>query len=280
MVRSVQSQEDETVANLQNEIVRLNKVIQALMNRAECDQSLRSSDFNLFERTITLESQVQIRTKELEDAMRENHKITRALRESENKIRHLAFYDPLTELGNRRLLHSRLSLAMAESKRSGCYGAVIFLDLDNFKPLNDTHGHDVGDLLLIEVAHRLTQCVREVDTVARIGGDEFVLIICNLGKDKAQSMAHAALVVEKVRSSLTKTYQLVHTRKSDSLKRIKHHCTASIGVAMFLEKQSNQDEILKCADQSMYQAKQIGHNKVVFYEDKHQKENEITGLSI
>src|SRR3989338_4599149 len=153
------------VPTLQAEITRLNKIIQALMNRAERNASMQGSDFNLFQTAITLEDQVRRRTEELEAARTENEKITRALRESENQIRSFAYYDTLTQLPNRRLLNDRLGQAMAASKRSERYGAVIFLDLDNFKPLNDMHGHDVGDLLLIEVAHRITSCVREMDTV-------------------------------------------------------------------------------------------------------------------
>ena len=107
---------------------------------------------------------------------------------ADDKIKRLAFYDPLTQLPNRRLLNDRLSQAMAASKRSGCYGAVMFLDLDNFKPLNDTHGHEVGDLLLIEVVDRLKSCVREMDTVARFGGDEFVVMLSELDVDKAESI--------------------------------------------------------------------------------------------
>ena len=104
------------------------------------------------------------------------HDIT-ASKQAEEKIRNLAFHDTLTQLPNRRLLNDRMEQAMAASKRSGHYGALVFMDLDNFKPLNDAHGHETGDLLLIEVAHRLTRCVREVDTVARFGGDEFVVML-------------------------------------------------------------------------------------------------------
>ncbi|MFA6921838.1 MAG: GGDEF domain-containing protein, partial [Gallionella sp.] len=145
---------------LQAEITRLNKIIQSLMNRAERSASLQGSDFNLFQTAITLEDQVRRRTVELEAALRENEKITRDLRERESQIRHLAFYDALTHLANRRLLTDHLGQAMAASNRNGRYGAVIFLDLDNFKSLNDTHGHEAGDMLLIEVAHRLNHCVR------------------------------------------------------------------------------------------------------------------------
>jgi len=105
----------------------------------------------------------------------------------EDQVRQMAFFDELTKLPNRRLLSDRLSQAMAASKRTGSYGVMMFLDLDNFKLLNDAHGHAVGDLLLIETAHRLKSCVREMDTVARFGGDEFVVMIGDLDTDKAEA---------------------------------------------------------------------------------------------
>jgi len=140
--------------------------------------------------------------------------ITRDITErkkAEEYIRTFAFYDTLTQLPNNRLLNDRLGQAMAASKRSGRYGAVMFLDLDNFKPLNDTHGHDVGDLLLVEAAQRITNCVREMDTVARIGGDEFVVMLSELDMDKELSVARAGVVAEKIRVTLAEPYLL--TRK-------------------------------------------------------------------
>ena len=119
----------------------------------------------------------------------------------QDRVRELAFHDPLTGLPNRRLLGDRLGLAMAQSKRSGTYGAVLFLDLDNFKPLNDLHGHDAGDQLLIEVARRLHGCVREIDTVARFGGDEFVVILGALDATPDESLALARNVAEKIAST-------------------------------------------------------------------------------
>lgn len=116
--------------------------------------------------------------------------------------------DPLTNLPNRRLLDDRLRQSLAVSKRSGNYGAVIVLDLDNFKTLNDLHGHDVGDLLLREVARRLVECVREKDTVARFGGDEFVVILDELSTGKLVSIGQATDVAEKIRNSLSAPYLL------------------------------------------------------------------------
>jgi len=260
-----QTQPAASVKALQDEIARLNKVIQALMDRAERNASLRGSDFNLFHTAVTLEDQVRHRTAELQAAMRENEKITRALRESENQIRQLALHDPLTQLANRRLLTERLGQAMAASKRSGRFGAVMFLDLDNFKPLNDKHGHEAGDLLLIEVAQRLTLCVREEDTVARIGGDEFVVMISQLDQDEKVSFAHAGLVADKVRSALEAPYLLTRKHEGDAVTTLEHYCTSSIGVVLFSNGQVSQEDILQWADMAMYQAKEKGRNTVSFY---------------
>ncbi|MDD5059187.1 MAG: GGDEF domain-containing protein [Sideroxydans sp.] len=391
------------VQALQAEITRLNKIVQALMNRAERNASLHGSDFNLFQTAITLEDQVQRRTGELEAALQENEKITRTLREresnyrlllenspvsvheigldgkiismsraglvmhgvkdedevrgalyldgvgaadreriaqlldkayngetshfefvasgsrgrifkscfvplkdrngnveklmgitediterkqAEEQVRHLAFYDALTQLANRRLLTDRLGLAMAASKRSGRYGALMFLDLDNFKPLNDTHGHEAGDLLLIEVAQRLTRCVRAVDTVARIGGDEFVVMVSELHADKEISFAQAGAIAEKIRVALAAPYFLernfcalpvlelssraISTEpnlpQADESNTVEHHCTASIGVVLFINHESSHEDILKWADSAMYQAKESGRNRIRFYE--------------
>jgi diguanylate cyclase (GGDEF)-like protein len=267
MPEPIQPQVVVSIPALQEEIVRLNKIIQALMNRAERNASLRGSDFNLFQTAITLEDQVRNRTRELEASMRENEKITRALRDSENKIRQLAYYDTLTQLANRRLLTINLGQAMAVSKRSGRYGAVMFLDLDNFKPLNDQYGHDAGDMLLIEVANRLKGCVRGVDTVARIGGDEFVVMIGELDPDEKKSMTLAASVAEKVRATLAEPYVLMRKRTHEAETTVVHHCTSSIGVVLFNDNEDDQEDILKWADIAMYQAKDAGRNRVVFYDE-------------
>lgn len=262
---SEQIQPAVSVQALQDEIGRLNKVVQALMNRAERNASLLGSDFNLFETAITLENQVRHRTAELEAALRENEKITRDLRESEKHIRKLAFHDALTQLANRRLLTDRLGQAMLASKRSGRFGAVMFLDLDNFKPLNDAHGHEAGDMLLIEVAHRLTLCVREADTVARIGGDEFVVMLSELDEDEKASIAHAGVVAEKVRTVLAAPYILTRNQEGDAQTTFEHHCTSSIGVVLFNDNKASQEDILKWADMAMYKAKEEGRNRVIFY---------------
>ncbi|MDP2366659.1 diguanylate cyclase domain-containing protein [Rhodoferax sp.] len=189
-----------------------------------------------------------------------------ARKQAEEEIQNLAFHDALTKLPNRRLLNDRLHQAMAASKRSGTFCALMFLDLDNFKPLNDQHGHDVGDLLLIEVAHRLQSCVREVDTVSRFGGDEFVVLLSDLPTDEPTSTTQAQRIAEKIRSSLSQPYRLTCKRDGQSDTVIEHHCTVSIGVTVFVNQQTSQDDILRWADMAMYDAKEAGRNTVRFHD--------------
>lgn len=187
-------------------------------------------------------------------------------KQMEEQVRQLAFYDPLTKLPNRRLLNDRLNQAMAVGKRSRRYGAVMILDLDNFKPLNDTHGHLAGDLLLIEVARRLTSCVRGMDTVARFGGDEFVVMLSELNTDKAVSMSQSGIIAEKIRISLSEPYLLTVTHDAKPDITVAHRCSASIGVVVFIGNEASQDDILTGADTAMYQAKDAGRNLVKFYD--------------
>lgn len=184
----------------------------------------------------------------------------------EDRVRQLAFYDALTKLPNRRLLNDRLHQSIASSRRSGCYGALMFLDLDNFKPLNDTHGHAVGDLLLVEVAHRLTTCVREIDTVARFGGDEFVVMLSELSVDTAIATADASAVAQKIRAVLSESYQLSITRDELAPMVVQHHCTVSVGVTVFTHNECSADGFLTQADTAMYQAKDAGRNTVRFFD--------------
>jgi len=186
-------------------------------------------------------------------------------KQMEDQVRQLAFHDTLTQLPNRRLLHDRLSQAMAASFRSGFYGALMFLDLDNFKPLNDKHGHEAGDLLLIEAANRLKSCVREMDTVARFGGDEFVVMIRELEKDKVASTLQAEVIAEKIRNTLAEKYVLTLKNKEKTDATIKHYCTVSIGVVLFINHETSQEDIIKWADTAMYQAKESGRNSIRFY---------------
>ncbi|MES2581126.1 MAG: diguanylate cyclase [Pseudomonadota bacterium] len=182
----------------------------------------------------------------------------------EAQVREVAFHDPLTHLPNRLLLNDRVSQALAGGARSGVYSALMFLDLDNFKPLNDVHGHEVGDYLLIEVADRLTSCVRQIDTVARFGGDEFVVMLTDLHSDPVIARAQTQAVAEKIRALLAAPYLLTITHAGQPDVLVQHQCTASIGVALFAKPGASQADILKWADAAMYQAKKVGGDTVVF----------------
>lgn len=188
--------------------------------------------------------------------------------EREQEIYNFAFYDALTQLPNRRLLIDRLDQAMATSKRSGRYGALMYLDLDDFKLLNDTHGHAIGDLLLPEVGRRITGCLREMDTVARLGGDEFVLVLCELDKDKARSTVQASVVAEKVHAILAEPYELQVQRENNLATTIQYNGTASIGVVLFVNHEASKEDFLKRADMAMYQAKAAGRNLIRFYDSE------------
>lgn len=180
---------------------------------------------------------------------------------SEHQIYRLAFFDALTNLPNRRLLLDRLRQAFAVSARNGQHGAVMFLDLDNFKTLNDTKGHDIGDLLLVEVAERLSSCVRDGDTVARLGGDEFVVVLETLSTVEEEAATQAERVAEKIQAALNQPYQL---------KDRVHHTTPSIGIALFRGHLDAVDDLLKFADIAMYQAKKAGRNTIRFYDPETQ----------
>ncbi len=186
-------------------------------------------------------------------------------KQAERQILDLALYDSLTLLPNRRLLSERLGQIMGVGKRSGRHSALMFLDLDNFKPLNDMHGHLMGDLLLMEVASRLVGCVRGVDTVARFGGDEFVVVLSEVGANKAEATAQSRLVAEKMRTTLDKPYVLAHQQGDKTEKSVEHRCTASIGMVAFFDTQYSQDDILKWADAAMYKAKELGGNRIQFH---------------
>lgn len=374
--------EELKIQELQNEISRLNKIVQSLMNRAERSNCLQGSNFNLFQTAVTLEEQVRLRTTELKDARQETEKMTRTLREkeyqtrllvenspvsiheidlngkvtfmnqaglhmqglktqsevigrlyldfvsdndrqavselladaytgktihfefagkshkkriyasslipiltkdglleklmgitediterktNEEQLRLFAFYDPLTQLPNRRLLNDRLDQALFLSKRNGYYGAVLFLDLDNFKIINDTEGHNIGDLLLIETAQRIKFCLRDVDTVARFGGDEFVVIINDLGSDNKIATEKASLVAEKIRFSLEKPYSLLCKQPDNTESKITQYSTSSIGIVLFPDSNINKENILRLADIAMYNSKIRGKNQTSFH---------------
>lgn len=193
-----------------------------------------------------------------------SHDITERKR-IEETIRNLAFFDSLTQLPNRRMLNDRLGQAMAASQRTGEYGALLFLDLDNFKPLNDEFGHNAGDLLLIEVAHRLTACVRQVDTVSRFGGDEFVIMLSALNEDRDESVKQAGIVAEKIRLALADPYQVTVKPEQGPEHTLTHHCTCSIGVVLFNNHEASQEDVIKWADLAMYHAKEDGRNRIRFH---------------
>ena len=198
-----------------------------------------------------------------------SHDVTER-KQIEEKIRSLAFYDVLTHMPNRRMLDDRLGQAMAASKRSGKYGAVLFLDLDNFKPLNDQYGHHAGDLLLIEVARRISSCVREVDTVARFGGDEFVVMLSSLETDWAESVLQAEIVAEKIRVALAAPYLIGIKPENEGEMLVEHRCTSSIGVVLFIGHEVSAKDILKYADMAMYRAKEDGRNRIFRHQSKRQ----------
>ena len=176
---------------------------------------------------------------------------------AEEEIQHLAYYDSLTGLPNRRLLMDRLSQALVTSARGKGGGAILFLDLDHFKTLNDTLGHDVGDLLLKQVSERLTSCVREGDTVARIGGDEFVIMLEGLSDSIFEAARQAEIICEKILDALNQAYQL---------NSYEYHSTTSIGATLFSGHEVGSDELLKQADIAMYQSKTAGRNAIRFFD--------------
>ena len=178
-------------------------------------------------------------------------------KEAEAQLHRLAFYDPLTELPNRRLLLERLRQAFAASARNGQHGAILFIDLDHFKTLNDTKGHDVGDQLLTEVAVRLLACVRGDDSVARLGGDEFVVMLEDLSKQQDTAAKRAEAVAEKIRTAVAQPY---------AIGGHEYHSTASIGVSLFFDHMESAEEVLKRADTALYRAKAGGRNTVRFFD--------------
>ena len=192
------------------------------------------------------------------------NRLLATLSQREEQIRQFAFHDTLTNLPNRRLLHDRLKQTLAACRRSGSRGALMLLDLDNFKPLNDNHGHAVGDLLLMEAGQRLKNCVRQMDTVARFGGDEFVVMLAQLPNDRAESLALARSIADKIRLALSAPYRLSVRTEDGAEARVEHQCSASIGVAMFDGTDVYQEEIVKRADRAMYQAKERGRDTVEF----------------
>jgi len=182
-------------------------------------------------------------------------------KEAENKIQNLAFFDSLTQLPNRRLLLDRLQQALVVSGRHHIQGALLFIDLDNFKSLNDTLGHQIGDQLLIKVAACLKACVREGDSVARLGGDEFVVILEDLHGNSEECAIEVEHISEKILASLNRI---------ERLGGFDHHTTASIGITLFNNDGLTVDELMKHADLAMYQAKAAGRNTLRFFDPEMQ----------
>ncbi len=180
---------------------------------------------------------------------------------AEEQIQRLAFYDPLTGLPNRRLLMDRLGHAMAACIRHQQTGALLFIDLDNFKTLNDTYGHDKGDQLLKEVASRLVDCVREDDTVARLGGDEFVVMLEDLSGTPDEAARQAEVVGRKLLAALNQHYDIAPLRV---------HSTPSMGITLFGERHENIEEPIRRADLAMYQSKAAGRNTIRFFDPRMQ----------
>ena len=186
-------------------------------------------------------------------------------RAAAEKIEHLAFYDSLTDLPNRRLLGDRLERALTSSARHHRTGALMLLDMDNFKKLNDTMGHDIGDQFLVEVARRLRASIREGDTVARQGGDEFVVILEDLSEEALAPM-QAEMIAVKILKAVSEPYVLDLSATGGAGATRRYHCTSSIGIALFQNSTLSVDELMRRADTAMYQAKAAGRNALRFFD--------------
>lgn len=180
----------------------------------------------------------------------------------DDQIRHMAFYDALTNLPNRRLLVEKVEQALNNSRRTGKSGAILFIDLDNFKELNDTYGHDMGDLLLIQVAERMREALRESDTVSRIGGDEFVVMAENLTNESRLARMEVSQIINHLAFMLSRPYKVASLNYQTSM---------SIGVAIFSEHGDNYNDLLRNADAAMYKAKRDGKNRWSIYDSGHSK---------
>ncbi|HAS52287.1 MAG TPA: hypothetical protein DCS21_11310 [Gammaproteobacteria bacterium] len=182
------------------------------------------------------------------------------------QLEHRVLYDKLTSLPNRDMLDERLDQAIAASKHAGLYGALLLIELDYLKPLNDAYGHTAGDRLLIEAGQRLLHSVSEVDTVARLGGAEFVVVLVGLKDDRDISKEHALAIAKKIRGFLSEPYHLTLHSVTGVPFAIEHHCSSSTGIALFVGKDAHQSEIFKHADTARRQAKEAGRNMIRFFE--------------
>jgi diguanylate cyclase (GGDEF)-like protein len=184
---------------------------------------------------------------------------------AEQAVLSLALFDPLTQLGNRRVLEKELNHAMSRGKEKQI-SALIMLDLDHFKTLNDTYGHAIGDQLLIEVAYRVKESVKAEDTVVRLGGDEFVVLVADLGIDLTGVRTKAATVANRILQQVAEPYHLMVQLESKPLSTLRYECTCSIGVSLFQGDATSREIVMERADVAMYKAKQLGRNQVVFAE--------------
>jgi diguanylate cyclase (GGDEF)-like protein len=215
-------------------------------------------ELNLIAITILILIEALLVLRTVNKSTREFNKLSH---ESEKTVYQLAYSDPLTALPNRRLFQDRLERAILLSNRDNHYRALMLLDMDNFKTLNDSRGHRMGDLLLIEVASRLKSSMRASDTVARLGGDEFVILLGELSENEQSASEQALKFAEKISKSLNQPYRL---------DQLIYHCSASIGVTMFRDVEITIEEVHKRADAAMYQAKNAGRNTVRFYDPQTQ----------
>jgi diguanylate cyclase (GGDEF)-like protein len=184
-------------------------------------------------------------------------KLEIARKQAEEEMRNLAFYDPLTKLPNRSLFLDRFRAALPISARNHNFGAVLYIDMDRFKLINDTLGHDYGDLLLIEVANRIKSCVREMDTVARLGGDEFAVLVEGLGEDQVEASRKVGHVAEKIRAAFTLPCEV---------NGHEFHTSPSIGINLYRGNEEPIEALLQHADMAMYQAKKTGRDAIRFFD--------------
>ena len=255
------SEPEDFIARFREVQARGSATIPDTLN-SECDDSCDT----LKDYSVILIRKLEEKTLQLEEANRFLQQDIARRKEAEDKIQHLAYYDLLTNLPNRLLLLDRLQHTLAVSARHYNHGALLFIDLDHFKTLNDTKGHSVGDLLLIEVAKRLQTCVREGDTLARLGGDEFVVILQDLSEEPAQAAIQAETVAAKIISVINLPYYLDNYL---------HHSSTSVGICLFCKQAATVDELLKRADIAMYQAKNAGRNTLRFYDPTMQAALEV-----
>ncbi len=210
---------------------------------------------------LALEEKIQERTHGLMQSEQKLHVLL-------EKVQELAFYDALTQLPNRRMLEDRLNVELAKIKRTKKLSSLMFLDLDNFKPLNDAFGHNAGDCLLVEVAQRLLATIRECDTVARFGGDEFIILLSEIGSDTQEAQNHAMIVAQKILTLIREPYRIAIVHDNGAEETLTYHCSVSIGIALFGNNDSEKEKILQRADKAMYKAKENGRNRIELGEDE------------